>query len=83
MTSADHWRRVRDLFEGALEQPPERLDAWLDREAVGDPQIRADVRSLLDHHQRTGSFLADPLGNRMADLMGESRVLQPGDRLGS
>ena len=46
-------------------------------------QIRADVRSLLDHHQRTGSFLVEPLGNRMADLMGETRVLQPGDRLGS
>ena len=83
MTPADHWRRVRDLFEAALDQTPERLDSWLDREAGGDQQIRADVRSLLDHHQRTGSFLADPVGNRMADLMGESRVLQPGDRLGS
>src|SRR5687767_2285350 len=83
MTPADHWRRVRDLFEAALDQPPDRLESWLDREAGGDKRIRADVRSLLDHHQRTGSFLVDPLGNRMADLMAETRVLQPGDRLGS
>ena len=83
MTPADHWRRVRDLFEAALDQPPDRLDSWLDREAGGDQRIRADVRSLLDHHQRTGSFLVEPLGNRMADLMSETRVLQPGDRLGS
>jgi predicted Ser/Thr protein kinase len=82
MNPADHWRRVRDLFEAAIDQPPEALDAWLDREAGGDQQVRADVRSLLDHHRRTGSFLLEPVGNHIADLMGDTRVLHPGDRLG-
>src|SRR5918996_1430611 len=82
MNGGDRWRRVRDLFEAALDQPPGALDSWLDRESGGDSQLRADVRSLLDHHQRTGSFLAEPVGNRMAALMGEARVLQPGDTLG-
>jgi hypothetical protein len=84
MSAGDHWRRVRDLFEAALEQPVGALESWLDRESGGDQQLRADVRSLLDHHQRTGSFLLEPVGNRMAELMGsETRVLQPGDTLGS
>src|SRR5688572_4470910 len=83
MNAGDHWRRVRDLFEGALEQPSGALESWLDRESGGDQQLRADVRSLLDHHQRTGSFLLEPVGNRMAELMGgDTRVLQPGDTLG-
>ena len=83
MDPAEHWRRVRDLFEAAIDQPAGEIDSWLERAAAGDQQLRADVRSLIDHHHRTGSFLADPLGNRMADLMAETRVLQPGDRLGS
>ena len=83
MSAGDHWRRVRDLFEAALEQPAGALESWLDRESGGDQQLRADVRSLLDHHQRTGSFLAEPIGNRMAALIGEARVLQPGDTIGS
>ena len=83
MNAGDHWRRVRDLFEAALDQPSGALESWLDRESGGDQQLRADVRSLLDHHERTGSFLVEPVGNRMAALMGDARVLQPGDRLGS
>jgi serine/threonine protein kinase len=83
MDPAEHWRRVRDLFEAAIEHPASGLDAWLDRAAAGDQQLRADVRSLIDHHHRSGSFLVDPLGNRMAEMMSDTRVLQPGDRLGS
>jgi len=84
MNAGDHWRRVRDLFEAALEQPSGALESWLDRESGGDQQLRADVRSLLDHHRRTGSFLLEPVGNRMAELMGgDARTLQPGDTLGS
>jgi hypothetical protein len=84
MNPAEHWRRVRDLFEAAIDQPPEALDAWLDREAGGEHQVRADVRSLIDHHRRTGSFLVEPVGNRIAELMsGDTRVLHPGDRLGT
>jgi len=84
MNAGDHWRKVRDLFEAALEQPSGALESWLDRESGGDQQLRADVRSLLDHQQRSGSFLLEPVGNRMAELMGgESRMLQPGDQLGS
>jgi serine/threonine protein kinase len=83
MNPADHWRRVRDLFEAAVDQPPDSLDSWLERESGGDHQLRADVRSLIDHHRRTGSFLVEPLGDRMADLMAETRVLQAGDRVGA
>jgi hypothetical protein len=82
MTAADHLRRVRDLFELALEQPPDMVDAWLAGQTVESEQVRADVRSLLDYHTRTGSFLVEPIGNRMSGLMGEARVLHPGESVG-
>ena len=77
-----HWNRVRELFEAAVDLPADAVDPWLDREAGDDQRVRADVRSLLDHHRRTGSFLVEPIGDRIADFMDATRVLQPGDRLG-
>ena len=53
------WQRVRDVFERAIEEQPADLDAWLAREAADSPDVRSEVRSLLDHHSRAGRFLTD------------------------
>lgn len=82
MKTGDRWQRVRDLFERALDQQPVALDAWLDREAGGDSQLRAEVLSLIEHHTRAGSFLVEPVGNRMPDLLADGRALEPGQILG-
>jgi serine/threonine protein kinase len=79
----DRWRRVRDLFEGAVEQlgrggVPADVGAWLDREAGVDPQLRSEVLSLIEHHTRAGSFLVEPAPAWMTD----DRALEPGQVLG-
>ncbi len=56
-------RRARDLFEAALEHEPADVLSWLEAAAPDDSVVRAEVRSLLDHHSRAGSFL-DPAGRR-------------------
>ena len=40
-------RRVRELFDQALEQPPESRPAFLDEACAGDPELREEVASLL------------------------------------
>lgn len=82
MNTSDRWRRVRDLFERALNQQPAALDAWLELEAGGDQQLRAEVLSLMEHHTRAGSFLVEPAGNRLPDLLADDRSLEPGQILG-
>ena len=56
----DRWRRVREVFEAALERPEEGRPAFLAAECAGDTDLRAEVESLLSHHGAGGSFLEGP-----------------------
>jgi predicted Ser/Thr protein kinase len=62
------WQLVRDLFERALEEQPADLTAWL-AEATDDPDVRAEVRSLLDQHTEAGEFLSEPVQDRLPSLV--------------
>jgi hypothetical protein len=62
-------RRVRDTFEAALEQSPAQRIAWISRELSADSVVRAEVLSLLEHDSRAGSFLLQPVIDRVPDLL--------------
>ena len=78
----DQRRRARDLFEAALEQDPSDIVRWLDSAAKDDAVVRAEVRSLLDHHSRAGSFLTQPVAEALPHLLEEEHTLEPGTVLG-
>jgi serine/threonine protein kinase len=81
MTPEQH-RRARDLFENALEHEPADIVRWLENAAPDDSVVRAEVRSLLDHHARAGTFLTQPAAEAVPHLLEEDRVLDPGAALG-
>jgi serine/threonine protein kinase len=72
------WNRVRELFEGALEERPADLDEWLARECPDDADVRAEVKSLFVHHTRAGEFLAEPIVARTPWLLSELLDEDPG-----
>jgi hypothetical protein len=76
------WQRVRDLFERALEEQPADLEEWLGREAADAPDVRAEVRSLVDHHSRAGRFLTEPLPARFPALLDEEDAYPAGHTIG-
>ena len=76
-------RRARDLFEAALEHEPADVLRWLDDAAPDDSVVRAEVRSLLDHHSRAGSFLTQPVAEAAPHLLDDEHTLEPGTVLGS
>jgi hypothetical protein len=78
MTPEDRWRRVKALFELALEQVPANLEEWLDQEGETDEVVRAEVLSLLRHQKQSGSFLNTPIANLAPDLIPENHPLQEG-----
>ena len=45
--------------------------------------MRAEVRSLLDHHSRAGSFLTQPVAEAAPHLLEDEHTLEPGTVLGS
>jgi serine/threonine protein kinase len=81
--NAEQRRRARDLFEQALEHEPADLMRWLGDAAPDDSVVRAEVRSLLDHHSRAGAFLSQPVAEAAPHLLEEDHTLEPGTVLGS
>jgi predicted Ser/Thr protein kinase len=75
------WQLVRDLFERALEEQPADLTAWL-TEATDDPDVRAEVRSLLDQQTEAGEFLSEPVQDRFPSLVDEDEAFPPGHVIG-
>lgn len=53
----ERWQRMKLLFEGALGMAPPEKEAFLERECPDDPDLRAEVRKLLENEQRNSEFL--------------------------
>ena len=68
MTS-DQCRRVRDLFEGAVDRESAEAQAWIAREAADDPVVQLEVQSLLHHHSRAGAFLQRAVAEAVPGLL--------------
>ena len=82
MTSEQR-RRVRDLFEAAVDREPGSVAAWIDGEAGDDPAVRAEVLSLVEHHSRAGTFLNQPIVEQAGELLADDDPLAPGARVGT
>jgi serine/threonine protein kinase len=82
MTTEQH-QRVRELFEAALDRDGTERGLWIARQAADDPAVRDEVISLLDHHGRAGSFLNEPIVERVPDLLADDTVLAPGATFGA
>jgi serine/threonine-protein kinase len=76
-------REAESLFERALDLDPGERGDWLAGATGGDAELRAEVESLLEAHERAEGVLerADALRLATASLVGASPVL-PGARLG-
>ncbi|MGH9139671.1 MAG: serine/threonine-protein kinase, partial [Vicinamibacterales bacterium] len=51
------WPRVKEILGLAIDQPPDRRSALLDTLCSGDPELRAEVESLLQADAEAGPFL--------------------------
>lgn len=57
----ERWRRVREVFDGAISVSPVDRVAYLEEACVNDPDLRAEVESLLRSHEVAGDdFLNSP-----------------------
>jgi serine/threonine protein kinase/WD40 repeat protein len=79
----------RDMFEAALELPPENRGAYLEGVCGGDASLRQRLEALLGNHDRAGSFLEKPAvqavattdepaaGERPGTIIGPYKLLEP------
>jgi eukaryotic-like serine/threonine-protein kinase len=56
--TSQKWERAKEIFEAALEQPPDRRSTFVVEACQGDGQLKAEVENLLAGEARVdGSFL--------------------------
>jgi serine/threonine protein kinase len=70
--SAEAWERVQDLFNQALDLPPNERRALLERASGGDETLRREVESLLASDEKAHSFIEDPAAAVPRDLLSET-----------
>ena len=58
---ANHEQSAGEVFEAALDLPPDQRSAYLTRVCRESPELRSLVEELLSDYQRMGSFL-DEIG---------------------
>jgi len=79
MSTPRQWEEVRELFQAALELPPEAREALV-RERTTDPVVADEVLSLLRVHPQAEGFLSSPADG--GSLPGRARLVA-GSRLGA
>jgi serine/threonine protein kinase/Tol biopolymer transport system component len=56
----ENWKRIEELFEGALPHSPERRAQFLEQACPEDAELRREVLSLLSCADRADTFLEEP-----------------------
>src|SRR5689334_11211444 len=56
----ERWQQLDELFHAALERQPGERSAFLDEACAGDESLRTKLESLLDAHEKAGSFIESP-----------------------
>ena len=75
------WKQVEVLFEQALELAPDRRPAFLQKGCDGDDELRREVQSMLDFHERAGSFIDQPSLFVSSDQIGQLDSAVPSGHL--
>ena len=75
----DRYSRVKLILQAALELEPAAQPALLDKSCAGDPELRTEVESLLQHDRESAQFLEQPAPEAIQAAL----LLKPGTRLGS
>ena len=79
------WERVSEIFELALQHEPEARAALIESECAGDADVQREVEELIDAHEASRNFMAQPiLGDAAATLpYHEDNVSYIGRRIGA
>ncbi len=65
----DREQKVREIFNEAVDVPPAEWAGLLEQR-TDDPVVRARVKTLLDHHVKSGDFLSRPAMETFPDVAG-------------
>ncbi|MEM1204926.1 MAG: serine/threonine-protein kinase [Acidobacteriota bacterium] len=71
-STPERWRRVREIFDGAIELDAARRSSYLDAECAGDDSLRGEVEGLLDAAGDPLPWLEEPVLAEAVDHLAQS-----------
>src|SRR5690348_7580200 len=72
----ERWRRIDELFHGALQLEGERRAAYLEETCSDDEDLRLELERLLAHYAKAESFLESPALALVTGSDGDNPVLE-------
>lgn len=72
----ERWKKVKGLFDAAIELAPEKRKHFLDKLGGADEELRREVESLLDSYNDAESFMEQPAAEEVASLVIASKNLE-------
>ena len=79
---SERWQSCTDLFNVAVEQPPDERAAFLERSCDGDEALRRKVELLLKYHDTSGDFIKSPAFEVAPELLADDPETLIGQHLG-
>jgi len=80
----ERWEQVSEVLDKALRLPPQARSAYLDEVGARDAELRGEVESLLDSHEKAGSEFLNAMDMPTGSVSGDTaeRTSRIGRRLG-
>jgi serine/threonine protein kinase len=75
VTSSEHWRRIEEVFQSALDIPEGQRDDWLSHACAGDTQLRQEVEGLLARDADESPLISGIIEGTAASLFDDDAPL--------
>jgi serine/threonine protein kinase/Flp pilus assembly protein TadD len=80
---SERWQTCAELFQAALERPPNERTAFIAQSCAGDDALRRQVETLLWSHENAGDFIDAPAFAQTPELLADDPDALIGHHLGS
>ena len=77
----DLWEKIKEIFERAIELPPDERGAFLDVACAGVDDLRRQIEALLADHEAAVGFIEATALEDFADALSEFRLSLAGETL--
>src|SRR5215831_9316186 len=79
---SERWQSCTDVFNAAVEQPPDERAPFLEQSCDGDEALRRKVELLLKYHDAAGDFIKSPAFQVAPELLASDPGALIGQHLG-
>src|SRR5215469_3601709 len=69
----ERWQQVKQIFQSAIECPPDERAAFLAQACGHDPELRSEVDSLISCHNQAGDSIEAAAAQAATEMIGDDQ----------